>query len=403
MGQRDRVQVVIAGAGPVGCVAATYLAQHGIDVLVAEAGSDSAQDLRASTFHPPTLEMLDQLGCVDELIKMGLKAPVYHWRDRKSGEVFAFDFAELAGDTKFPFRIQCEQYHLAKMLSTRLAQLDSVQMLFDHRVVHIEQDAEGVSVALEHMTGLRHVRCDYLIGADGANSIVRKWLGIEFDGFTYPEKFLCLSTERPIDQDISNLAYVNYVSDPEEWLVLLRVPTLWRVLVPANDGDVNGDLLSDEKKNKVFDGLVGEGEGEKVVTRHRTIYRVHQRVAKSFRQGRVALVGDAAHLNNPLGGFGMNSGVHDAFNLCERLVDVIKNNASDATLDQYDRQRREVTHAFTQAQTIENMALMRAGQSDAHAQRLATMRELSENPEKRRAYLLRQSMLGSLQQAAAIA
>lgn len=399
--QRDRVQVVIAGAGPVGCVAATYLARQGIDVLVAEAHGDSAQDLRASTFHPPSLEMLDELGFADKLIEMGLKAPVYHWRDRRSGETYAFDFAELAGDTKFPFRIQCEQYHLAKMLSERLSELDAVQMLFDHRVVYFQQDDDGVDVTLEHATGLRHVRADYLIGADGANSIVRKWLDIEFDGFTYPEKFLCLSTERPIEQDIPNLAHVNYVSDPDEWLVLLRVPTLWRVLVPANDGDVNGDLLSDEKKNKVFEGLVGDGEG--VVTRHRTIYRVHQRVAKQFRVGRVALVGDAAHLNNPLGGFGMNSGIHDAFNLCEKLVAIIKGKGDDALLDLYDRQRRTVTHAFTQQQTIENMALMRAGQNEAHQIRLDTMRTLATDPDKRRAYLLRQSMLTSLQDAAAIA
>lgn len=398
--QRDRVQVVIAGAGPVGCVAATYLAQQGIDVLVAEAHADSAQDLRASTFHPPSLEMLDQLGFAAPLIEMGLKAPVYHWRDRRSGEVCSFDFAELAGDTKFPFRIQCEQYHLAKMLSQRLSELDSVQMLFDHRIVYLQQDDSGVDVTLEHATGLRHVRADYLIGADGANSIVRKWLGIEFDGFTYPEKFLCLSTERPIDQDIPNLAHVNYVSDPDEWLVLLRVPTLWRVLVPANDGDVNGDLLSDEKKNKVFDGLVGDGKN--VVTRHRTIYRVHQRVAKQFRSDRVVLVGDAAHLNNPLGGFGMNSGIHDAFNLCEKLVDIIKGKGSETLLDLYDRQRRTVTHAFTQQQTIENMALMRAGQSGAHQMRLENMRALAADPEKRRAYLLRQSMLTSLKDAAAI-
>ncbi|MCE7796466.1 FAD-dependent monooxygenase [Sphingobium sufflavum] len=399
-GPKDRVQVVIAGAGPVGCVAATYLAQRGIDVLVADAGSDSAQDLRASTFHPPTLEMLDSLGVADTLIAMGLKAPVYHWRDRRSGTVFAFDFAELEGDTRFPFRVQCEQYHLAKMLSTRLAELDSVQLLFDHRVVYLEQDDSGVNVTLEHMTGLRHVRADYVIGADGANSIVRKWLGIEFDGFTYPEKFLCLSTERPIEQDIPGLAHVNYVSDPDEWLVLLRVPTLWRVLVPANDGDVNGDLLSDEKKDKVFDGLVGPGQN--VQTRHRTIYRVHQRVAKQFRSGRVMLVGDAAHLNNPLGGFGMNSGVHDAFNLCEKLVEVLGGRADDSVLDLYDRQRRTVTHDFTQQQTIENMALMRAGQSDAHQKRLETMRTLAEDPDKRRAYLLRQSMLTSLRDAAAI-
>ncbi len=398
-GQRDGVQVVIAGAGPVGCVAATYLAQHGISVLVAEANADSAQDLRASTFHPPSLEMLDTLGIADRLIEMGLKAPIYHWRDRRSGEVLSFDQGEIADATRYPFRIQCEQYHLAKMLSQQLEGEHGVEMLFGHRMVHVEQDAGGVSVTLEHMSGLRNVKADFLIGADGANSIVRKWLGIEFDGFTYPEKFLCLSTARPIEEDIANLAYVNYVSDPDEWLVLLRVPTLWRVLVPADDGD-DPYLLSDAKKDAVFDGLVGAGEA--VETRHRTIYRVHQRVAQRFRVGRAMLIGDAAHLNNPLGGFGMNSGIHDAFNLCEKIVAILKDGASHDLLDVYDRQRRTVTHNFTQQQTMENMAFMRGGQGEAHQRRLEAMRTLANDPEKRRAYMLKQAMIISLRDAAAI-
>jgi 3-(3-hydroxy-phenyl)propionate hydroxylase len=396
----EKVQVVIAGAGPVGSVAATYLAQQGIDVLIAESGSDAAQDLRASTFHAPTLEMLDQIGITDKLLEMGLKAPVYNWRDRKSGEVFSFDLGEISDVARYPFRIQCEQYYLAHMLAERLASMSNATVLFDHRVVHVEQDEGGVNVALEHMTGIRNVRCQYLIGADGANSIVRKWLGTDFDGFTYPEKFLCLSTEYPIDTEISNLSYVNYVSDPDEWLVLLRVPTLWRVLVPTAEDADNASLLSDENKTRVFNGLVEDGAA--IETRHRTIYRVHQRVAKQFRKGRVALIGDAAHLNNPLGGFGMNSGIHDAFNLCEKLVDVLNGKASDEVLDLYDRQRRTVTHAFTQQQTLENMEMMRAGQGEAHRQRLESMRALANDPVKRRAYLLRQAMFSSLDDAAAI-
>ena len=398
----DRAQVIIAGAGPVGCVAATFLAQHGIDVILAETEGDSAQDLRASTFHPPTLEMLGKLGFVDRLIEMGLKAPIYHWRDRKSGEVLEFDLSEISDATPHPYRIQCEQYHLARMLSQQLESESSARVLFGHRVIHFTQDAEGVDVTFEHMAGLSRARCDYLIGADGANSLVRKWLEIDFDGFTYPEKFLCLSTAQPIEQTIPNLAYVNYVSDPQEWLVLLRVPKLWRVLVPATDENDNDYLKSDVKKNKVFGGLLGP-DGVDVQTRHRTIYRVHQRVAKQFHIRRVILMGDAAHLNNPLGGFGMNSGIHDAFNACERLVGVLQGRESPETLAQYDRQRRTVTHEFTQQQTIENMALMSGGQGEAHQRRLTAMRNLIDDPEKRRAYLLRQAMITSLKDAAAIA
>ncbi len=394
----DRVQVLIAGAGPVGCVAATYLAQHGIDVMLVEAGADCAQDMRASTFHAPTLEMLDTLGITDRLIETGLKAPIYHWRDRRSGEIVAFDMGELADIVRYPFRLQCEQYHLARMLADGLASLPGAEVLFRHRVAHIAQDDTGVLVSLETPTEIRRVRADYVIGADGASSIVRKWLGIGFDGFTYPEKFLCLTTRVPLEDYLPGLALVNYVSDPDEWLVLLRVPTLWRVLVPADDASV--DLRSDAKKNEVFDRLTGDGAA--VETAHRTIYRVHQRVAKQFQIGRIFLMGDAAHLNNPLGGFGMNSGIHDAFSLCEKLVEVFKDGADPVLLDRYDRQRRTVTHDFIQQQTMQNMQLMRAGQSEAHKWQRATMTMLANDAEKRRAYLLRQSMITSLREAAAI-
>lgn len=399
MTTKMRVQVVVAGAGPVGSVAAMYLAMNGIDVVLAEAGADCAQDLRASTFHPPTLEMLDQLKVTDYLMTRGLKSPLYQWRDRKSGEILPFDFGELADDTRYPFRLQCEQYYLSRRLSERLEEEPNAKVLFNHRLVWFEQDDDGVDIALENPTELVRLRADYLIGADGASSIVRKWLGVEFDGFTYPERFLCLSTEQEIREEIPDLALVNYISDADEWMVLLKVPSVWRVLVPA-DEETPEELLSDEKKNRVFSGFLSDGESVK--TQHRTIYRVHQRVAKSFREGRVLLAGDSAHLNNPLGGFGMNSGVHDAFNLCERLVDVLKG-GDTALLGQYDRQRRTMTHAFTQQQTLENMELMRGGQGEAHERRRDRMRGLLTDDVARRRYLLRQSMITSLQDAAAIA
>ncbi len=395
----SRVQVLIAGAGPVGSVAAMLLAREGVDVILVEAGHECAADMRASTFHSPTLEMLDTLGMAERLIERGLKAPTYHWRDRKSGEVLEFDMAEIADVARYPFRIQCEQYHLSRMLTEKLGETPGAQMLFGHRLVHVEQDEAGVTATVENATDLHQIRCDYLIGADGASSIVRKYLGVEFDGFTYPEKFLTLSTDEPLEEYLPNMAYVNYVSDPDEWLVLLRVPTLWRVLVPAT-GEDNDYLVSDEKKNDVFGRLIGKTD--EVRTFHRTIYRVHQRVAKQFQVGRVFLCGDAAHLNNPLGGFGMNSGIHDAFNLMEKLIPVLKGQASAETLTRYDRQRRKVTHDFTQRQTIENMALIKAGQSDAHEMQRAKMAALLNDDDARRTYLLRQSMFTSLKDAAEI-
>lgn len=394
-----RTQVVIAGAGPVGTVAAYYLARQGIDVLVLEAGVDCAQDLRASTFHPPTLEMLDELEITPFLLDKGLKAPIYHYRDRRTGQVVEFDLGELADTTRYPFRLQCEQYHLARALAEKLEAHPKATVKFSSRLVYVNQDETGVDLAYETPFAIEKVRADWLIGADGANSAVRKWLGIGFEGFTYPEKFLCLSTAEPLEDHFPNLAHVNYVADPEEWLVLLRVPSVWRILLPATAESADADLVSDENRDRVFQRLIGKTG---VKTHHRTIYRMHQRVAESFRKGRAFLVGDSAHLNNPLGGFGMNSGIHDAFNLCQRLAAIIKHGEDEASLDQFSRQRRGAARSFVQAQTIQTMEMMKEGHSSAQEKRRDEMLAIRSDPEKRRQFLMRQAMFQSLADAAAI-
>ncbi len=394
--QTIRTQVVVAGAGPVGAVAAYYLASQGIDVVLLEDGADCALDLRASTFHPPTLEMLERFDITDFLIEKGLKAPVYHFRERRTGEVIDFDLSEIADATRHPYRIQCEQYHLSRKLSEGVQGEDCAQVLFNHRVAAIEQNASEVIVYAETPYAIVRIEAEYLIGADGSNSTVRKWLGTEFHGFTYPEKFLCFTTKEPLEEHIQGLCHVNYVSDPQEWMVLLRVPSLWRVLVPADMATPDEVLLADAKKNAVFERLIGKGE--EVITHHRTIYRVHQRVAHSFLSGRTALIGDAAHLNNPIGGFGMNSGIHDAFNLSERLVRIFKEGAdAPRELAEFEEQRRTTTHEFIQAQTIRNMEYLKEGEGQMHARRKAEMQAIRADPERRREFLLRQSMIDCVQ------
>jgi 3-(3-hydroxy-phenyl)propionate hydroxylase len=295
--------------------------------------------------------------------------------------------------------VQCEQYHLARLLAHKLENEPNARVLFNHRMLGCTETETGVEVALESPYAIEKIEADYLIGADGANSVVRKLIGVEFDGFTYPEKFLCLTTKEPLEQHLPNLALVNYVSDPTEWAVLLRVPSLWRVLVPANPDDTDTDLLSEAKKEKVFNGLIGKPD---VITHHRTIYRVHQRVARSFRKGRACIIGDAAHLNNPLGGFGMNSGIHDVFSLCPKLVSILKDGAlAEPLLDRFDRTRRRQTHEFVQSQTKINMEYMRGGEGGQHLLRKEAMERLVADKGARRDYLLRQSMIQSVRAAAA--
>jgi len=274
-------------------------------------------------------------------------------------------------------------------------------VLFQRRLLSFAQDADGVTVDVEAPMAIEHYRCDYLIGADGASSTVRKWMGVEFDGFTYPERFLTLSTDYPVEQHHTDLAKVNYMSDAAEWCVLLRVPTLWRVLVPSHAQESDAALLSDAKKTAVFNGLVPDGAA--VQTYHRTLYRVHQRVVRHFRQGRVLLAGDSAHLNNPLGGFGMNSGIHDAWNLTDKLRDVLLDGAdADGRLDLYERQRRTIASEFVQAQTIKNKQAMEAPATDGPSAQELHMERLAGDRDLRREYMMNQAMIRSLEREAQI-
>ena len=392
-----RTRVVVAGAGPVGSVAAYRLAQMGIEVILLEPNARCPEDMRASTFHPPSLDMMEEMGVLEELVANGLKAPVYQYRNRRSGNVISLDMGDIADVARHPYRLQCEQFKLARLLTGRLADHHYGRVLFHRRLLSYDQNSTGVTVHVESPQAIETYRCDYLIGADGASSTVRKWSGLEFDGFTYPERFLTLSTDYPVQEHHAGLALVNYMSDASEWCVLLRVPTLWRLLVPAHETESDAALLSDAKKTAVFDGLVPDGSS--VETYHRTLYRVHQRVARSFRHGRVLLVGDAAHLNNPLGGFGMNSGIHDAWNLTGKLRAILlEGAAADPLLDRYDRQRRTVATEFVQAQTIKNKQAMEAvGEDGGKSPQERRMEKLASNLELRREYMIQQAMIRSLE------
>jgi 3-(3-hydroxy-phenyl)propionate hydroxylase len=397
----DKERVLIAGAGPVGLIGALKLARAGVPVTLIEPLAEPAQDLRASTFHPPTLDMLEDLGLFDWLAPRGLKSPIFQHRDKPTGEVFSFDLGLLDGEVRHPYRLQCEQWKLMRHVAELLAGMPGVELHFGERVTAVEHDAKGVRLGTEMVEGSmpRKIEGRYLIACDGANSIVRRSLGIEFEGMTYPEKFYCVTTPFLFEEHFENLSNVNYVADPRQWFVLLRVPELWRVLIPVAETQPDAEILSDAYTQACLRNICAKESDYEV--RHRTIYRVHQRVAKQYRQGNIFLAGDAAHINNPLGGMGMNGGVHDVLNLADKLLAVM-GGADDDLLDLYERQRRAVCYRYVQAQTARNKAEMEEKGPEARARRLEDMRKLVADPAATREFLIRNSMLASLRDAQAI-
>ena len=399
--QTHQAHVVVAGAGPVGLVSALLLANQGVKVTVLEAAPALNRDLRASTFHPPTLDMLAPLGLTDDLVAQGLVARYTQQRDRQEGVIAEFDMQLIAPDTDHPFRLQCEQWKLTQMIQAQLNAMPHVQILFDAKVTQVTQSADQVQVAFTQAEEAHSLQADYLIGADGAWSAVRRSLNIEFEGFTYPERFLVVSTAFEYADHLPRLSYVNYCSDPQEWCVLLRVPTLWRVLFPTKAEETDEAVLTDESVQARLQNLLPQAQP--YVTQHRTLYKVHQRVAQRFRHGRVVLAGDAAHINNPLGGMGMNGGIHDAMNLTEKLLAVLQKGESDALLDQYERQRRTIAIDYINASTARNKRDIEERDPVKRKENQQALRELSLDPVRARAYIRQSSMIDALERAKAIA
>ena len=386
-------RVVIAGAGPVGLVAAVSLLEQGIPVTVLEASADLAVDLRASTFHPPTLDFLDTLGLADGLIARGIKCPLWQFRDRKDGEVATFDLGLLAGETNHPYRLQAEQWKLTEAARARLDAETDADLITDIVVEEITQDADSVTVTARRTTGeVETFRAAYLIGADGARSTVRKSTGVAFPGMTIPEIFLSLSTPFRYDLAIEGIADICYISDPEEWLVLLRTPTLWRVLFPTDPSLSDEEILDPARIEGRMQSLL---PGAPYEIAHKTAYRVHERVAEAYVHGRIFLAGDAAHLNNPLGGMGMNGGIHDAVNLTDKLSQVWRG-ADPSLMGRYERQRRKVAIETVQAQALRNRAVLNETDPEKRRAYHDELRATVEDPKKHMAYVLKSSMIQSL-------
>jgi len=397
--------VLIAGGGPVGLLCAWLLGRRGIRVRLFDNNAAPQADPRAATTHPATLELLAEDGLAEDMARVGLVAPIFQFWDRPSGELVAqFDHALLKDDTRYPFVVQCEQFKTAGLILGRLRKLPNVEVLFGHEVVDVMQSDGAVAVDVRGPEGVKTHAGGYLIGADGGRSVVRKQCGIPFEGFTWPERFIVLTTPYDFEAE-RGYCYRSYFADPGAWCNCFKVsadgpPGLWRTVFPVSSEHDEADIMSDAGVQARIQSFFPAQRPYDIV--HRNLYVTHQRVAETFRKGRVLLAGDAAHVNNPIGGMGLNGGIQDAANLAEKLAKVILNRASDQLLDIYSRQRRAVATEFVQEQSIANKKRLEASDPEARRRNLDELRETAADENRARQFLLRTSMLASQRRAAAM-
>ncbi|OLP01611.1 pentachlorophenol monooxygenase [Mycolicibacterium porcinum] len=327
--QTTTTDVLVVGAGPVGLTAAIVLIQHGHDVTVVDRQAEGTNTSRAAVVHPHTLELLEPYGVVDELVARGVHTPTFAIRDRDE-LLIAVPFSDLP--TRYPYTLMISQADTEAFLLKRLEALGG-KVVRPATVTEIRQSAE-------HATAIfadgQQIRARYLIGADGMHSTVRDQAGIPFTGGMYGESFALadvrLSGGVPADEVIL------YFS-PAGLVVVAPLPDgLFRIVATVDEAPQHPDIafvqsLLDERGPVARPAVV-----EEIAWGSR--FRVHHRVADAFRDNRILLAGDAAHVHSPAGGQGMNLGIEDAVVLGEHLSQVLDAVAGDALLDEYAAARR---------------------------------------------------------------
>lgn len=404
MNAEDRV--IIVGGGPVGTLTGLRLARHGIPVVVLDKLDKPAEDHRAATLQPSTLDLFEPMGLTPEIMRQGLKSPLFQWRDRETHEVVAeFDYGYLKDDTAYPFVVQIEQHKTVNIALEAARSEPLFQMIRPIDAFEVSQGADSVEAKARRDDGsVETFRGRWLIGADGGRSIVRKAMDVSFDGFTWPERFNIVTTTKDLEKAMG-FRLRNYCAHPERWTALMKVPGenfegLWRCVFPAKDHESDDEVMSDAWITARFAECMGPAGHCEII--HRNMYNVHQRVAGCFYQGRFALAGDSAHINNPIGGMGMNSGFQDGLNLADKLAQIWKGADPEPLLARYDRQRRLTAIEYVQAQSIANKRTLEERDPKVREANLANLRKMAADPKQHRDFVLRSSLIAMYRKAETI-
>lgn len=400
---KSTAPVIIAGGGPVGLIVALMLGRAGIEVTLFDQGDIVHSEPRAATIHPATLDQLDDLGIYKLIEPQGLICPIVNYYDGK--ELLAsFDHALLKDETRHPWVLQCEQDKLSRAVYQMLKSVPRITCHTESKVVDCSQTRDGVEVVVEHEGGKqKRYSGSYLVGADGARSTIRKLIGIEFEGFTYPERFTITGTNYDFEQD--GYALRNYIADPDEWYNLFKIswkgpPGVFRLVAPVFPHEAHEGQAGLEMAQRKLQRFHPRSEPYEIVIYDS--YVVSQRVAAAFRKGRILLVGDSAHLNSPIGAMGMNSGIHDATNLAGNMIRVLTGEEGEGALDRYARQRRHVATEHVQTATIANKKAMEQKDPVERAKYRDEMRRRADDPKLAFQFLMRTALIDCLKDVARI-
>jgi 2-polyprenyl-6-methoxyphenol hydroxylase-like FAD-dependent oxidoreductase len=386
--------IVIVGAGPVGLFAAVLLVRAGYRVTVLEKNSHLAMDMRASTFHPATLDLLSPLGLADPLVARGSITQGWQYMIHGTKKHAVFDLDSISDLTDHPFRLQCEQFHFSNIAVEFLVSSPLFQIRFGHELLEVEDHGNEVHLQIRSPVSEYGFTTPWLIVADGGRSAVRKHLGLVFEGSVFPRTSIALVLNHPFQHDIPGLLGVNYVWTESGYYGLMQIRDLWRFYYSPDPEQSVEEALSEPVAQSRLQAVFPANEPYELLQRNH--YTLQQRCLESFRVGRILFAGDAAHLDSPAGGMGMNGGMHDAQCLVEHLVPVLQG-ADDSLLDRYSRRRRTIALEEVQRLSARNYRWHRETDPEQREHIWQELQEIVNDRDKTRDFLLNSSMIRSRQ------
>lgn len=377
--------VIIVGAGSVGLATAVGLAQAGISVRVIEPVRSAPTGGRDMVYHWSVLDGFDRLGVLGACEADALRNESWAYVVRATGERLSFDLSLIADCVAHPYNLHIGQQTITEAFLTQLERHGGV-VEWGTTVTAIAQDGQGVTVVAEKDDGGAHTyRADWVVGADGARSIVRRDLGLAFAGMTWPDRFVAAD----LNFDLGSIGFkaAGYQIDPALGAVVAQVDRAgtWRYIL-AENRTLPEEMIG-QRVQSVLHEVLPEGADPGIVSSYP--YRIHQRSAERFRMGRAMLVGDAAHLTNPTLGLGMTSGLFDSYALVEALTAVIVDGHGDDILDRYSQARYRNFWDYTSpVSTAAKDFVFPFGGGAQQAEELERVRAILADRDALRQYLL---------------
>jgi len=326
--------VIIVGAGPVGLCLALSLSHSKKSILILDKKEELDRHSRAPVIWPKTSEILNDLGVIDTFLEQGeVVSPIRIWNAdvRPEKVLLSLPLNDLSSQTKFPFLLVLPQQKTEQIILDELLKTKNATVKFSSELLSLSQNHEEVEITFAEGLETKKAKASFLVGCDGAHSKVRELLGFTLDGLTYTLKATLADVELVNKKDYK-FPRVSTKYFPAFCIKL--GPKLWRLILPYSD---KVEINIEERINQAVEALFDQ---EKFHTIWKSEFKLHRRMSNHFHKERVVLAGDAAHLNSPVGGQGMNAGIQDTQILHQALINALDNNSTQY-LEKYAQIRQK--------------------------------------------------------------